>query len=201
MLRLYLSKSRVQLFRGLHIIIPKGCFPPLHTVSTEAMAFALEKIGKIDGTVVEIGCGPGSLILFLARIRQTVYLVGTDVSLECVRAARLNAIRNKVYEKVDFLVCDSGSCIRKNSATLCITNPPFLTYEEKDVLDLSLAGGLNLENAMNMILDCYEVVSSKGVVVYTLSDLGTGRKLRAPGKLVVSKRGLGDTLHVFILTR
>lgn len=196
LLRLYMSVEREQEFRGLRLLVPAGCFPPLRTVSTELVAGVLGKLAPA-GRALDIGCGPGSLALLLAR--AGAYVVGVDVSLECLRAAKLNALLNNLYHAVDFVACDAGSCIRGGSVDLCVTNPPFLAYPIGDDRDLPLAGGMGLEVALAMVRGCLSATREGGLAVYTLSDLASGRRPRAPGLLAAEGRGLGDRVFVFVV--
>ncbi|WP_219731624.1 methyltransferase [Infirmifilum uzonense] len=201
LLRLYTRRSRRLLFHGAEIMAPKTCFPPIHTISTEALLKVLGGLAGFKRVVVEIGCGPGSLLIAMALSSDTEYFIGTDISDECIKAARVNSILNRVYSKTDFIVCDSGSCIRDNSAELCYTNPPFLPYDLRDQLDLPFAGGRDLKTAIRMIRDCFRVSKRGGLVFYTLSDLSTGLRLKARGRIILEASGLGDRVYVFASRR
>ena len=58
-----------------------------------------------EGTVLELGCGPGLLTRFYALARPNVRFVGIDVSEEAIETARRNA-QGKAYGNVSFLVHD-----------------------------------------------------------------------------------------------
>ncbi|QOJ79434.1 class I SAM-dependent methyltransferase [Infirmifilum lucidum] len=198
LLRLYMTRGKSQIFEGLRVLVPPACFPPSGTVSTRLLAEVLRR-QTIVGRAAEIGCGAGALTLFLARMG--VYAVATDISLNCLKAARLNALANGLYGLVDFVNCDSGSCIREEAVDVCVTNPPFLRYGPGDPRDLAIAGGSGLEVLTKMVRDCYRATRRGRAVLYTMSDLASGRRPNPPGVVLARGRGLGDTVYVFSVTR
>ncbi len=199
LLRLYMARGKSQVFEGLRILVPPACFPPVGTVSTRLIAGVLKNLPIAEGCAAEIGCGTGAIALLLAR--KGVYTVATDISLNCLRAARLNALANGLYGLIDFVHCDAGSCIREEAVDFCVTNPPFLRYDSGDPKDLAVAGGRNLEALLRMIRDCYRVTRRGRIILYTASDLASGRRPNPPGVVLARGRGLGDTVYVFSVTR
>jgi len=197
LLKIYLTSQKLQEFWGLRLLLLPGCFPPLRTVTTELLSIALTAIPPNAGRAVDIGCGPGSLTLLLSG--KGFYAVGTDVSVVCLKAARVNAIRNGVYSLTDFVACDAGSCLRSGSADVCMTNPPFLPYERKDDRDLPLAGGKGLEVFKAMVRDCYRVAKKGGWALFAVSDLASGKAPRNLGVVLARGRGLGDNIYVVLL--
>ncbi|RLE68184.1 MAG: hypothetical protein DRJ43_05995, partial [Thermoprotei archaeon] len=57
--------------------------------------------------VVDVGCGPGKLLLSLAREGVGELLVGLDISRAMTSIARANAVRNSLYHYTSFVVADA----------------------------------------------------------------------------------------------
>jgi methylase of polypeptide subunit release factors len=79
------------------ILLNPGVFHPTHTSRT--LAEALE-IGPND-TVIDVGCGSGVLSFVAARLGAK-RVVGCDISTEAVEAARANAVRLGLDDRVEF---------------------------------------------------------------------------------------------------
>ena len=79
------------------ILLNPGVFSPTHTSRT--LAEALE-IGP-DDTVIDVGCGSGVLSFVAARLGAT-RVVGCDISQEAVVAAKANATRLGLDDRVEF---------------------------------------------------------------------------------------------------
>jgi len=70
------------------------------------------KVGKklTQGTVLDVGTGPGYLPLELVRLIQGIEVVGIDVSVDMVRIARNNARKEGLQQRVRFDLED-GNCM------------------------------------------------------------------------------------------
>ena len=79
------------------ILLNPGVFSPTHTSRT--LAEALE-IGP-DDTVIDVGCGSGVLSFVAARMGAK-RVIGCDISEEAVEAAKANAIRLGLDDRVEF---------------------------------------------------------------------------------------------------
>lgn len=55
-----------------------------------------------DGTMADIGCGPGYLVMLVAKKFPHLKVIGIDASEEMVSAAEANAARSGVTERVTF---------------------------------------------------------------------------------------------------
>lgn len=63
---------------------------------------------KNDGTVLDVGTGPGYLPIEIAKRAPLIRVVGIDSSKELVRIARLNAERAGVGDRVRVVKCDAN---------------------------------------------------------------------------------------------
>jgi SAM-dependent methyltransferase len=97
------------------IALTPGVFNPTHTSRT--LADALE-IGP-DDTVIDVGCGSGVLSFVAARLGAR-HVIGCDISEEAVKAARENAVRLGLSDRVEFRVGSLLEPVRNETASVLI---------------------------------------------------------------------------------
>jgi SAM-dependent methyltransferase len=97
------------------ILLNPGVFSPTHTSRT--LAEALE-IGPED-TVIDVGCGSGVLSFVAARLGAR-HVIGCDISEEAVHAARENASRLGLSDRVEFRVGSLLEPVRDQQASVLI---------------------------------------------------------------------------------
>jgi len=191
-LRVYLSHKR-SFFRvmGLKVWVPGNCFPPNLVSTGLLLKVALE---KARGIVVEAGTGVGSLALPLCAFNE-VEVVGTDLDLKCLRAARKNALENSVYALFNPVACEYLTAIRSNCADLALTNPPYLPLDPERPEDISICGGKKLETYARMIKECIRVARHGTLILFTASSL-TNIKFENAKELARRFAGL-DSIYVY----
>ncbi len=59
----------------------------------------------IDGTIVDVGCGPGYLLQLIAKEYATIKLIGLDLSKEMTERAKANFKLLRLYGRVEFGEC------------------------------------------------------------------------------------------------
>jgi SAM-dependent methyltransferase len=97
------------------IVLNPGVFSPTHTSRT--LAEALE-IGPED-TVIDVGCGSGILSFVAARLGAR-HVIGCDISEEAVQAARENAGRLGLSDRVEFRTGSLLEPVRDQQASVLI---------------------------------------------------------------------------------
>jgi SAM-dependent methyltransferase len=121
-------RSRFQLrpFGGLWLLAddPTGgrdaVMPPAGT--TRLVTQVMPAV--ISGSVLDVGCGPGSLALVAAR-RGAARVVGTDVNSRAVDLARFNARLNEIRD-AEFLLGDLVEPVIGRRFELIVSQPPFI---------------------------------------------------------------------------
>ena len=156
-------------FKGLRVVVPRGCFAPIF-VSTALLSDAAAALAK-GGLAVEAGAGCGPLALSLARSRG-VEVVGTDVDVRCLRASLANAKLNKLDALYHPVACAETSCLRSGAFDYALANPPYLPLDQR--LSLPACGGASLEVYRRMLADAARVLKQGGILLFTASTL-TGR--------------------------
>lgn len=97
-------------------------------IDTEIVAWHIAmRPWKDIRTVIDIGTGSGCIAVTLAWKRPDLRIVATDISSEALDIARQNAVRNGVYEHIDFRIGSGFAPI----ADMCdpyviISNPPYI---------------------------------------------------------------------------
>ncbi|NNK84868.1 MAG: peptide chain release factor N(5)-glutamine methyltransferase, partial [Desulfobacterales bacterium] len=78
--------------------------------------------------ILELGTGSGGIILALAKEQPNHLYFASDCSIDAVRVAKNNAMKNNLNEEVLFFVADWESSLNhKNiSFDLIISNPPYI---------------------------------------------------------------------------
>lgn len=81
-----------------------------------------EVVSKGARKILDVGCGPGKLLLEIAEETDSVILVGLDVSKAMARIARKNALGKGLYGAVDFVVADAHKMpLRDNCLDLIVS--------------------------------------------------------------------------------
>ena len=109
--------------------------------------------------VLEIGIGTGCILLSILKEKKSFYGTGIDISKNCLKISKLNAIKLKVCSKLKLYKSDIDK-FSSGKYDLIISNPPyikkiFLKYLEKDVAKfepkLALDGGLDGLSAIRKV--------------------------------------------------
>jgi len=128
--------------------IPRGAAHLYDRIVTKYLEpsydYIVDEVSQVSSyKVVDIGCGPGKLLLSLAKREPTKTFVGIDISSAMARIARKNALNEGLYHLVDFVIADAHSMpIRNESIDMVLStgtlhhirNPEELFKELRRVL-------------------------------------------------------------------
>ena len=124
--------------------------------------------------VLEIGIGTGCILLSILKEKKSFYGTGIDISKNCLKISKLNAIKLKVCSKLKLYKSDIDK-FSSGKYDLIISNPPyikkiFLKYLEKDVAKfepkLALDGGLDGLSAIRKVIKkSSELIKRNGKLV------------------------------------
>ena len=110
--------------------------------------------------ILDLCTGSGTIAISLAKYIERCNILATDISSKAIQIAKLNAEKNQVNKKIEFVLSDMFEEIRKDKFDIIVSNPPYIKTEVIKTLDkqvqnepkLALDGGING-------LKFYEIIS------------------------------------------
>ena len=169
-------------FRNVTLEIGEGCLIP--RPETEILVEAVLKRLHVYGAVVEVldvGTGSGNIAISLAKEEPSWYVTGTDVSSQALRYAKKNAELNSVEDRVRLVQTDLWHDIKKEKFDIIVSNPPYLTSDELEMLQpevafeprSSLDGGRDgLAFFRRIIQNAHAILKPKGFIFF---EVGLGQ--------------------------
>ncbi len=153
-------------------VSPSALIPRQET--EELVDWILKENADCKGTVLDIGCGSGSIIVTLAKHCPLAKCYGLDISEDAIALAQKNAQRNQVA--VSFI---KGDILSKNCspipAQLIISNPPYVCEHEKASMHRNV---LDYEPAVALFVpDNDPLIFYKAIADYAIENLLSGGKL------------------------
>lgn len=88
------------------------------------------------GLAIDVGTGSGAIALALASEGRFSRVIGTDISLDALAVAQINAERNTNAIRANFEL-HRGSFlnpVKDMKASVVVSNPPYIAYSEIDAL-------------------------------------------------------------------
>lgn len=177
-------------FHGLAVGLNGACLVPRD--DTEAVVeAALAQVSPVwSGSMLDLGTGPGTILLALAAELPAARGLGIDLSEEALAAARANAEALGLADRLSFRAGDWTAGLDGRFG-LIVSNPPYIPTADcaglaPEVRDhdprLALDGGSDG-------LDAYRTI------------LGDAPRLLAPGGVVVLELGIGQAHPVAAIGR
>lgn len=124
---------RRMFYLGIELAIPEDVFWP----GTWGQFFPLVRDEvKPSDRVLDMGTGSGIVAILAAQRSSDV--VAVDINPRAVEAARENAVRNGVADRITFAVSDVFGAV-EGSFDLIVFDPPFRWFKARDLLELSTA--------------------------------------------------------------
>ncbi len=110
-----------------HVLIPR---PETEHVVEEAIAW-IEK-NKPDANVVDLGCGSGCIGISIVANAENTKLTSIDISEEALLIAKVNAEKNAVIERVEFISSDASNAADKvpRPIDVLVANPPYIANDD-----------------------------------------------------------------------
>ncbi|KPJ48524.1 MAG: hypothetical protein AMJ41_04745 [candidate division Zixibacteria bacterium DG_27] len=92
--------------------------------------------GKEEGFVLDLGTGSGAIAIALAKNLPGARIIATDISVEALKVARENALRNGIDDRVLFCASDLFESLKnevdtENRFDAIVSNPPYIAPSEK----------------------------------------------------------------------
>ncbi len=133
----------------------------------------LQSEGLLEGKVLELGVGSGAVVVALASERPLYRYVATDVSMKAILAARQNAGKHKVNNRIQFVAGDWLEAFSPHipSFDMILSNPPYIPSGEIPELQpevaqfeprLALDGGEDGLSAIRRIISMAHLLLKPG---------------------------------------
>jgi release factor glutamine methyltransferase len=160
-------------FRDIELILSPNVFSPRK--ETELLIDIIINLNIKPRKVLELGTGTGAITIALMKRYPNANCVSTDINEKCLQLAKKNAIKNNVFDQINFICCNWLDIFVDFDFDLIVANPPYIKSEVIKSLDpevkhhdpiISLDGGKHG-------LDCYEAII-----------LALGNKLRNNTKIL-----------------
>jgi HemK-related putative methylase len=120
---------------GISLVVLPDVFHPGLFFSSSLLAQVVAAEPLEGRRVLEVGTGTGFLALVAARrARQTI---GTDINPEAVRALQINALLNRLEDRVTARQGDLFAPVGDERFDLILFNPPYFSGQASDLWELS----------------------------------------------------------------
>ncbi|RLF63494.1 MAG: protoporphyrinogen oxidase [Thermoplasmata archaeon] len=181
---------------GIRVLVCDGVYEPAE--DTYLILDNLDEKGP--GLALDVGTGSGIIAIWLAKLG--FYVVATDIDINAIRCAKMNAELNEV--NIDLIRCDLAEAV-KGEFDVITFNPPYLPFKDNIHEDLWWYGGREIiERFINR--DLPKVLKKDGRMYMVYSSL-TGIKSPEevfPQKyrveIVCEKRIMFETLYLVKVT-
>jgi len=175
-------------FWGLTLQLSAATLVPRPDTETvvDAALKALREIGLADHPlrIADLGTGSGAILLaLLSELRESTG-IGTDINLDALTTARLNAKSTGLAARATFVACDYAAALA-GGLHLVVSNPPYIRSTdiatlERDVRDhdphLALDGGNDgLDAYRSIVPQAAERLAPSGFLIV---EAGRGQSLQ-----------------------
>ena len=101
----------------------------------------LKYVNQIDKTksskikILDLCTGSGAIAVSLAKYNDNCEITATDISNKAIQIAKLNAEKNLVHTKINFIESNMFENLPKTQYDIIVSNPPYI--ETETILSLS----------------------------------------------------------------
>jgi release factor glutamine methyltransferase len=163
--------TRKQEFYGRDFIVGPGVLIP-RPETEHSVEAALQRLGDPACSIIDVGCGSGAIGVTIA-LESGRRVIATDISPAALQIASRNA--QKLGAPVGFIACDLLSAVASRSASLVVSNPPYVPETDRPVIQrevrdwephVALFGGVDgLAVYRRLIEDAARVLIRGGSIV------------------------------------
>lgn len=133
----------IQEFMGLEFYLEEGVLIPRPDteILIEKILDSIDENDKYN--IIDIGTGSGAISVSLAKYVQNSCVYSIDISQKALDIARINAVKNNVLPKINFL---KGSLFEPleninllERIDILVSNPPYIPTEDIDTLQIEVS--------------------------------------------------------------
>ena len=190
-----------------NVLIPQ---PDTETLVEEVINEYKEKKCEI----LDLCTGSGAIAISLAKYINESNIVASDISMKALQIAKLNAEKNLVRKKIEFIESDMFDKIYKNDFDIIVSNPPYIKTKIIEELDkqvknepyIALDGGADgLKFYKIIIKNAYKYIKNEGKVFLEIgynqkNELINLFKENNHYENIYSKKDLGGNDRIIVAT-
>ena len=174
---------------GKDLFVFPGVYPP--SEDTFLLIDALKS--RAAGRALELCCGTGAVGLSVSKRLNSI--TALDIDPVAVKNTRQNYLKNGLSERLDAIVGDLFSPLRRQAFDLVFMNPPYLPDKEGEPKSLSWSGGgrgriiidrfirglggflgengraLFVQSTLNGIDESLKIIKDKGMVGWVINKV------------------------------
>lgn len=190
-----------------NVLIPQ---PDTETLVEEVINEYKEKKCEI----LDLCTGSGAIAISLAKYINESNIVASDISMKALQIAKLNAEKNLVRKKIEFIESDMFNKIYKDDFDIIVSNPPYIKTKVIEKLDrqvknepyIALDGGADGLKFYKIIIEnAYKYIKNEGKVFL---EIGYDQKNKLINLFkennhyenIYSKKDLGGNDRIIVAT-
>lgn len=203
--------TNTQEFMGMEFFVDENVLIP--RADTEVL---VEEVLSIIGTqenleILDMCTGSGAIAVSIAKNTNNCLVYAVDISINALKVAKKNAIKNGVDEKINFLNSNMFENIDSNKKfDIIVSNPPYIESKVIPTLDIqvqnepkiALDGGIDgLDFYKNLLLNSKKYLKEDGVIAM---EIGYNQKeavtnlFKTQYKTVYCKKDLAGNDRVIV---
>lgn len=190
-----------------NVLIPQ---PDTETLVEEVINEYKEKKCEI----LDLCTGSGAIAISLAKYINESNIVASDISMKALQIAKLNAEKNLVRKKIEFIESDMFNKIYKDDFDIIVSNPPYIKTKVIGELDKQVknepyialdGGGDGLKFYKIIIENAYKYIKNEGKVFLEIgydqkNELINLFKKNNHYENIYSKKDLGGNDRIIVAT-
>jgi len=166
-----------------NVLIPQ---PDTEILVEEVIKYCTELSQKnqLSSTIkiLDLCTGSGAIAISLAKYVENCEITATDISSKAIQIAKLNAEKNLVHKKINFIESDMFENIHTTDFDIIVSNPPYIETNVIQTLDLevqkephlALDGGQDGLNFYKEIINNVEKYTTKSGAIFL--EIGYNQK-------------------------
>lgn len=190
-----------------NVLIPQ---PDTETLVEEVINEYKEKKCEI----LDLCTGSGAIAISLAKYINESNIVASDISMKALQIAKLNAEKNLVRKKIEFIESDMFDKVYKDDFDIIVSNPPYIKTKVIEELDkqvknepyIALDGGADGLKFYKIIIEnAYKYIKNEGKVFLEIgydqkNELINLFKENNHYENIYSKKDLGGNDRIIVAT-